>query len=41
MKPLEVSQAARIKTLRRNIYFDDLPEGLLRQISAHMHLRQY
>ncbi|MBI5952999.1 MAG: Crp/Fnr family transcriptional regulator [Chloroflexi bacterium] len=41
MKSLETSTKERLKTLRGNEYFDDLPEAMLLEISEHMHLREY
>jgi CRP/FNR family transcriptional regulator len=41
MKPIETSTQERCETLRRNEYFDDLPEAMLSEIAAHMHLREY
>jgi CRP/FNR family transcriptional regulator len=41
MKSLETSTKERLDTLRGNEYFDDLPEAMLKEISAHMHLREY
>jgi CRP-like cAMP-binding protein len=41
MKALDTKVETRIKTLRGNEYFDDLPETMLKEISAHMHLREY
>lgn len=41
MKTLLVDFDARLKTLRRNIYFDDLPDELLQEIACHMHLREF
>ncbi len=41
MKPIETSVKERLDTLRRNEYFDDLPEAMLKEIAAHMHLREY
>jgi CRP/FNR family transcriptional regulator len=38
MKPIETSIKERLATLRGNEYFDDLPEAMLREISAHMRL---
>ena len=41
MKPIETSTQERCETLRRNEYFDDLPETMLLEIAAHMYLREY
>lgn len=41
MKTVETSLRERLETLRRNEYFDDLPEAMLRDIAARMRLRQY
>ncbi|MCA2001275.1 MAG: Crp/Fnr family transcriptional regulator [Chloroflexi bacterium] len=41
MKTVETSLRERMETLRRNEYFDDLPEDMLRDIAARMRLRQY
>jgi CRP/FNR family transcriptional regulator len=41
MKPIETSTKERLDTLRGNEYFDDLPEAMLREISARMTLREY
>ncbi len=41
MKSIDTGIESRIKTLRGNEYFDDLPEKMLKDISAHMHLREY
>ena len=41
MKTIETRVETRIKTLRENEYFDDLPETLLKEISEHMCLREY
>ena len=41
MKPIEADLNSRIKTLRGNEYFNDLPENLLKEIAAHMQLREY
>lgn len=39
MKALDASFPLRLDTLRKNPYFDDLPEELLREVAAHMQLR--
>jgi CRP/FNR family transcriptional regulator len=31
----------KLQVLRSNIYFDELPEPLLREVAAHMQLREY
>ena len=41
MKSIETTTKERIKVLRANEYFDDLPEVMLQEISAHMYLREY
>ncbi len=41
MKSIETTIKERIKVLRGNEYFDDLPETMLQEISAHMQLREY
>jgi CRP/FNR family transcriptional regulator len=41
MKSIETITKERIKVLRGNEYFDDLPDSLLKEISAHMDLREY
>lgn len=41
MKPLDANRSVRFNTLRRNPYFDDLPEELLEEIAAHMQLRSF
>src|SRR3990172_5443486 len=41
MKTVVTRIESRIKTLRGNEYFDDLPENMLKQISAHMHMPEY
>jgi CRP-like cAMP-binding protein len=41
MKSIETNEKQRIKTLRGNEYFDDLPEDMLKDIAGHMHLREY
>jgi CRP-like cAMP-binding protein len=41
MKLIEASQDKRIETLRRNSYFTELPESMLKEITAHMQLREY
>jgi CRP-like cAMP-binding protein len=41
MKSIETTTKERIKVLRGNEYFDDLPEALLKEIAAHMNLREY
>lgn len=41
MKLIETNTKERIKVLRGNEYFDDLPETMLAEISAHMQLREY
>jgi len=41
MKSIETKTKDRIKVLRGNEYFDDLPETMLQEISTHTHLREY
>jgi len=41
MKTLETNLELRIKTLKGNPYFNDLPESLLADIAAHTQLREY
>jgi len=41
MKLIDTGQEQRIDTLRGNSYFTELPEPLLKEISAYMQLREY
>jgi CRP/FNR family transcriptional regulator len=41
MKPMDATLEERVEVLRGNEYFDDLPQSLLRELSAHMSLREY
>lgn len=41
MKPLEANLKVKLNTLRRNPYFDDLPEEMLKEIAGHMQLRGF
>ncbi|MBI3160883.1 MAG: Crp/Fnr family transcriptional regulator [Chloroflexi bacterium] len=41
MKIIDSSVELRIKALRGNEYFDDLPESMLKGISKHMCMREY
>ena len=41
MKPIETKTEIRIKTLKGNVYFDDLPDGMLKEIAEHMNMREY
>ena len=41
MKSIETRIDIRIKTLRGNVYFDDLPDGMLKEIADHMNMREY
>jgi CRP/FNR family transcriptional regulator len=41
MKSIDTNSKERIKVLRGNEYFDDLPETMLQEISTHTHLREY
>ena len=41
MKLIEVSKTEKLKTLRNNPYFDDLPESVLKDIEANTQLREF
>jgi CRP/FNR family transcriptional regulator len=41
MKSIEVDLPVKIKTLRGNEYFNDLPEEMLKEIAAHMQFHEY
>jgi CRP/FNR family transcriptional regulator len=41
MKLIDVAQDVKLKTLRSNPYFDDLPDAVLKDIAAHTQLREY
>jgi len=41
MKTIDTRIESRIRTLKSNEYFDDLPENMLKEISEHMYLREY
>lgn len=41
MRLIEVSRSEKLKTLRVNPYFDELPEGVLKEIAAQTQLREY
>src|SRR5512141_2560929 len=41
MKLIDATQTKRIETLRGNAYFSELPESLLKEVAAHMQLREY
>lgn len=41
MKLIEVPRTAKLKTLRNNPYFDELPDAVLKEISARTQLREY
>ena len=41
MKSIETNSIQKIKTLQANEYFDDLSGDILKEISEHMHLREY
>ncbi len=41
MKFIESNQKQKIRVLRGNEYFDDLPEPMLKDIAEHMHMREY
>lgn len=41
MKPIETKPSQRIKTLRRNPYFNDIAENLMQDIAEHTQLREY
>ena len=41
MKPIESKASERINVLKGNEYFDELSDGILKDIAEHMHLREY
>jgi CRP/FNR family transcriptional regulator len=41
MKTVEVPQAGKLKTLRNNPYFDELPDAVLKDLTKHTQLREY
>ncbi|HSL43071.1 MAG TPA: Crp/Fnr family transcriptional regulator [Anaerolineales bacterium] len=41
MKPLDASLKVKLNTLRRNPYFDDLSEEILKEVAGHMQLRSF
>jgi CRP/FNR family transcriptional regulator len=41
MKTIEVTQAGKLKTLRKNPYFDELPDAVLKDLATHTQLREY
>jgi CRP/FNR family transcriptional regulator len=41
MKPIDADLKVKLKTLRGNPYFDNLPEDMLKEIAAHMQLRGF
>jgi CRP/FNR family transcriptional regulator len=41
MKLLDANKEVKLNTLRRNPYFDDLPEDMLKEIAEHMQLRGF
>lgn len=41
MKPLDATLKVKLTTLRRNPYFDDLPDAMLKEIAGHMQLRGF
>jgi CRP/FNR family transcriptional regulator len=41
MKVIGVTQAGKLKTLRNNPYFDELPESVLHDIALHTQFREY
>ena len=41
MKLVEVSNTDKLKTLSKNLYFDELPENILKNIAVHTQLREY
>src|SRR5215212_6624223 len=41
MKSMEATLVQRVRTLRGNPYFNDLPEPLLKEVAAHTQLREY
>jgi CRP-like cAMP-binding protein len=41
MKPLDANLKLKLRTLRENPYFDNLPDGMLNEIAGHMQLRGF
>lgn len=41
MRLIEVPQAAKVKTLKTNPYFDELPDSVLKDLAARTQLREY
>jgi CRP-like cAMP-binding protein len=41
MKPLDANLKLKLRTLRGNPYFDNLPEEMLNEIAGHMQLRGF
>lgn len=41
MKLIEVSTTEKLKTLSKNLYFDELQEDVIKRISAYTQLREY
>lgn len=41
MKLIEVPKAEKLKTLRSNLYFDELPDGVLKNIADSTQLREF
>lgn len=41
MKLLDANLNVKLRTLRKNPYFDDLPEAMLNEIAGHMQLRSF
>ena len=41
MKLLDANLEVKLNTLRRNLYFDELPEEMLREIAGHTQLRNF
>lgn len=41
MKLIEVSSSEKLKTLRNNLYFDELPQDTLKEIAGVTQLREY
>ena len=41
MKLIKVTNTEKLKTLRNNPYFDELPDDVLKDITAHTQMREY
>lgn len=41
MKLVEVSKSQKLKALSRNLFFDELPDDILKTIASHTQLREY